>query len=345
MESPLLSVHGLKVHFPVLGGVLKRRIGAVRAVDDVSLSIAPGETLGLVGESGCGKSTLGKAIVRLYRPNDGKIVFEGKDITRASQSQIRPLRRDMQMIFQDPSESLNARHSVRTILEEPYIIHNIGTKEERRRWVNELLERVGLPSTSADKYSFEFSGGQRQRIGIARAIALKPKLIICDEPVSALDVSVQSQVLNLMLELQQEMGLAYLFIAHDLAVVKHISDRVAVMYLGKIVELADADEIYRNPRHAYTQALLSAIPVADPRAKKKRILLEGDVPSPINPPAGSAFGHRISHPLYKQTIDQNLQLTELSPGHFVAADPCCLSPADYATVAEASRLTAPQKHI
>lgn len=341
MESPLLSVNGLKVHFPVLGGILKRQIGAVRAVDDVSFSIAPGETLGLVGESGCGKSTLGKAIVRLYRPNAGQIIFNGRDITECSASQMRPLRRDIQMIFQDPSESLNARHSVRTILEEPFIIHHTGTKEERRRWVNELLDRVGLPSNSADKYPFEFSGGQRQRIGIARAIALKPKLIICDEPVSALDVSVQSQVLNLMLELQLEMGLAYLFIAHDLAVVKHISDRVAVMYLGKIVELANADAIYRDPRHAYTQALLSAIPVADPRSKKKRILLEGDVPSPINPPAGSAFGHRISHPLYDQTINKDLRLTELSPGHYVAADPCCLSPTDYASIAEASLLSTP----
>jgi oligopeptide transport system ATP-binding protein len=331
MESPLLSVQGLKIHFPVLGGVMKRQIGSVRAVDDVSFTIQPGETLGLVGESGCGKSTLGKAIVRLYKPNAGKILFDHHDITHASQSQIRPLRRNMQMIFQDPSESLNARHSVRAILEEPYIIHNIGTREERRRWVNELLDRVGLPSSSAEKYSFEFSGGQRQRIGIARAIALKPKLIICDEPVSALDVSVQSQVLNLMLELQQEMGLAYLFIAHDLAVVKHISDRVAVMYLGKIVEMADADEIYRNPRHAYTKALLSAIPVPDPLAKKDRVLLEGDVPSPINPPAGSAFGHRISHPLYEQTIGQDLPLTEVAPRHFVAADPCCLTPEDYAT--------------
>jgi len=342
MQAPLLSVNGLKVHFPVLGGVLKRQIGAVRAVDDVSFSIAPGETLGLVGESGCGKSTLGKAIVRLYRPNAGKIVFQGHDISHASQSQIRPLRREMQMIFQDPSESLNARHSVRAILEEPFVIHNIGTKSERKIWVNELLDRVGLPSASADKYSFEFSGGQRQRIGIARAIALKPKLIICDEPVSALDVSVQSQVLNLMLELQQEMGLAYLFIAHDLAVVKHISDRVAVMYLGKIVELAGADEIYQNPRHAYTQALLSAIPVADPSAKKERILLEGDVPSPINPPAGSAFGHRMNHPLYAQTIDQDLPLTEISPGHQVAADPCCLTPGDYATVAALSKRQAPE---
>jgi oligopeptide/dipeptide ABC transporter ATP-binding protein len=328
----LLSVENLKIHFPVHGGVFKRQIGAVRAVDDVSLTIAPGETLGLVGESGCGKSTLGKAIVRLYKPNGGRISFQGEDITHATQSKIRPLRREMQMIFQDPSESLNARHSVRAILEEPFLIHGIGTKDERNKWVAELLDRVGLPSSSADKYSFEFSGGQRHRIGIARAIALKPKLIVCDEPVSALDVSVQSQVLNLMLELQQEMGLAYLFIAHDLAVVKHISDRVAVMYLGKIVELADADSLYRNPRHAYTKALLSAIPVADPAAKKERILLEGDVPSPINPPRGSAFGHRMKHPLYEQTVDKDLPLTEIAPGHFVAADPCCLTAEDYALV-------------
>jgi oligopeptide transport system ATP-binding protein len=340
MQEPLLSVHHLKVHFPVHGGIMKRQIGAVRAVDDVSLAIKPGETLGLVGESGCGKSTLGKAIVRLYKPHAGNIIFQGYDITRFSQSMLRPLRRDMQMIFQDPAESLNARHSVRDILEEPFIIHGIGSREERRLRVNELLDRVGLPASSADKYSFEFSGGQRQRIGIARAIALHPQLIICDEPVSALDVSVQSQVLNLMLELQKDMGLTYLFIAHDLAVVKHISDRVAVMYLGKIVELADAEEIYRNPRHAYTKALLSAIPVPDPSARKKRILIEGDVPSPINPPAGSAFGHRMNHPLYKHTIDQDLPLTEISPGHFVAADPCCLTPEDYATVAEASRLPA-----
>jgi oligopeptide transport system ATP-binding protein len=334
MQS-LLSVNQLKIHFPVLGGVFKKRIGSVKAVDDVSFSIAPGETLGLVGESGCGKSTLGKAIVRLYAPNAGSIHFQGIDISHASQSSIRPLRRDMQMIFQDPSESLNARHSVRSILEEPYIIHGIGNKEERRIWVNQLLDRVGLPANSADKYSFEFSGGQRQRIGIARAIALKPKLIICDEPVSALDVSVQSQVLNLLLELQQEMGLSYLFIAHDLAVVKHISDRVAVMYLGKIVELADADTIYQNPRHAYTKALLSAIPEPIPGAKKTRILLEGDVPSPINPPAGSAFGHRINHPLYEQTVGQALPLREIEPKHFVAADPCCLTPEDYAKVSQA----------
>ena len=330
MSTPLLHVQDLKVHFPVRGGLLKRTIGAVRAVDGVSLSIAAGETLGLVGESGCGKSTLGKAIVRLSSPQAGRIVFDGHDITHASQAKIRPLRRDLQMIFQDPSESLNSRQSVRSILEEPFIVHGLGTPRERQQWVNELLERVGLPSASADKYPFEFSGGQRQRIGIARAIALKPKLIICDEPVSALDVSVQSQVLNLMLELQQEMGLSYLFIAHDLAVVKHISDRIAVMYLGKIVELASSEELYRNPRHAYTKALLSAIPVARPGHQKQRILLEGDVPSPINPPAGSAFGHRINHPRYAETMGMDLSLKEIAPNHWVAADPCCLSEEDYA---------------
>lgn len=330
MSTPLLHVQDLKVHFPVRGGLLKRTIGAVRAVDGVSLSIAAGETLGLVGESGCGKSTLGKAIVRLSSPQAGRIVFDGHDITHASQAKIRPLRRDLQMIFQDPSESLNSRQSVRSILEEPFIVHGLGTPRERQQWVNELLERVGLPSASADKYPFEFSGGQRQRIGIARAIALKPKLIICDEPVSALDVSVQSQVLNLMLELQQEMDLSYLFIAHDLAVVKHISDRIAVMYLGKIVELASSEELYRNPRHAYTKALLSAIPVARPGHQKQRILLEGDVPSPINPPAGSAFGHRINHPRYAETMGMDLSLKEIAPDHWVAADPCCLSEEDYA---------------
>lgn len=330
MSTPLLHVQDLKVHFPVRGGLLKRTIGAVRAVDGVSLSIAAGETLGLVGESGCGKSTLGKAIVRLSQPQAGRIDFDGHDITHASQAKIRPLRRDLQMIFQDPSESLNSRQSVRSILEEPFIVHGLGTPMERQRWVDELLERVGLPRASADKYPFEFSGGQRQRIGIARAIALKPKLIICDEPVSALDVSVQSQVLNLMLELQQEMGLSYLFIAHDLAVVKHISDRIAVMYLGKIVELARSEELYRNPRHAYTKALLSAIPIARPGHRKQRMLLEGDVPSPINPPAGSAFGHRIHHPRYAETIGMDLSLIEIAPDHWVAADPCCLSEEDFA---------------
>ncbi len=330
--DPLLSVRDLKMHFPVRGGLFLKSIGAVRAVDGVSLDIAPGETVGLVGESGCGKSTLGRAIVRLNNPTAGSIHFNGQDITTISRHAMRPVRRDLQMIFQDPVESLNARLSVRQIIEEPLVIHGMGNASMRRLRVNELLERVGLPKSAAERYPFEFSGGQRQRIGIARAIALEPKLIICDEPVSALDVSVQSQVLNLLLELQQEMGLSYLFIAHDLAVVKHISDRVAVMYLGKIVELADADAIYQNPRHAYTKALLSAIPEPDPRLRKERILLEGDVPSPINPPAGSAFGHRIGHPRYEETIGMDLGLAEVEPGHWVAADPCCLTPEDWEKV-------------
>jgi oligopeptide/dipeptide ABC transporter ATP-binding protein len=326
----LLKIENLKMHFPVRGGVLLKQVGTVRAVDGVSLEIGAGETLGLVGESGCGKSTLGKAIVRLLRPTDGRIHFEGADITRAGRRRMRPLRRDLQMIFQDPAESLNARHSVRTILEEPYVIHGIGTRAERRRMVDEVLERVGLQTSVGERYPFEFSGGQRQRIGIARALALRPKLIVCDEPVSALDVSVQSQILNLLVELQQELSLSYLFIAHDLGVVKHVSDRVAVMYLGKIVEVAGSERIYQSPRHAYTKALLSAIPVPDPAAEREKILLEGDVPSPIDPPKGSAFGHRIKHPRYEETVGRDLPLVEIETGHWVAADPCCLEPEDCA---------------
>ena len=330
--TPLLTISDLRVHFPVRGGVLLRQTGAVRAVDGVSLEIGAGETLGLVGESGCGKSTLGKAVVRLLKPTAGSISFAGTDITRASQRSLRPLRRDFQMIFQDPAESLDPRMSVRSIIEEPFIIHKLGSRAERIQWVDGLLNRVGLPASAADRYSFEFSGGQRQRIGIARALALKPKLIVCDEPVSALDVSIQSQILNLLVELQQDFGLSYLFIAHDLSVVKHVSDRVAVMYLGKIVELATAETIYRNPRHAYTKALLSAIPTPDPRARRPKILLEGDVPSPLNPPAGSAFGHRMAHPRYGESIGLDLALQEIAPGHLVAADPCCLSDEDWEQV-------------
>jgi oligopeptide/dipeptide ABC transporter ATP-binding protein len=283
----------------------------------------------LVGESGCGKSTLGKALVRLLNPTSGRILFEGRDITHLSQGRIRPLRRDFQMIFQDPAESLDARMNVRSIVEEPYQIHGMGTREERRKWVNELLDTVGLTARSAERYPFEFSGGQRQRIGIARALALKPKWIVCDEPVSALDVSVQSQILNLLVDLQKEFQLSYLFIAHDLSVVKHVSDRVAVMYLGKIVELADSETIYRRPKHAYTKALLSAVPIPDPKVKRKKILLEGDVPSPIDPPAGSAFGHRMNHPRYEETLGMDLSLREIGPGHWVAADPTCLDEADW----------------
>ena len=304
----LLTVSNLQMHFPVRGGVIPRQVGAVKAVDGVSLHIGPGETLGLVGESGCGKSTLGKAVVRLLKPTSGSIGFNGTDITRMSQRSLRPLRRDFQMIFQDPVESLDPRMSVRSIIEEPLLIHRIGSRSDRVRMVNELLDRVGLPSSAAERYPFEFSGGQRQRIGIARALALKPKLIVCDEPVSALDVSIQSQILNLLVELQRELGLSYLFIAHDLSVVKHVSDRVAVMYLGKIVELAPSESIYRDPRHAYTKALLSAIPSTDPNASRERILLEGEIPSPIDPPRGSAFGHRIKHPRYDETIGMDLPL-------------------------------------
>ena len=330
--APLLTVNDLRIHFPVRGGVLLRQTGAVRAVDGVSLIIRPGETLGLVGESGCGKSTLGKSIVRLLKPTSGQIVFQGTDISHSSQRSLRPLRRDVQMIFQDPAESLDPRMSVRALIEEPFLIHRMGSRSERIQWVNELLDRVGLPASSAERYSFEFSGGQRQRIGIARALALKPKLIICDEPVSALDVSVQSQILNLLVELQKDFGLSYLFIAHNLSVVKHVSDRVAVMYLGKIVELATARDIYQNPRHAYTKALLSAIPATDPTIKRRKILLEGDVPSPIDPPAGSAFGHRMKHPRYEETIGMDLSLREIAPDHWVANDPCCISQEDWATL-------------
>ena len=329
-ESPLLTAEDLRVHFPVRTGLFMKQTGAVKAVDGVSLQLGVGETLGLVGESGCGKSTLGKALVRLLNPTSGKILFEGRDITHIGQGQLRPLRRDFQMIFQDPAESLDARMSVRSLIEEPFRIHSMGNRAERKKWVDDLLETVGLSASSAEKYSFEFSGGQRQRIGIARALALKPKWLVCDEPVSALDVSVQSQILNLLVDLQKEFGLSYLFIAHDLSVVKHVSDRVAVMYLGKIVELADSESIYRNPKHAYTKALLSAVPNADPKVKRKKILLEGDVPSPIDPPAGSAFGHRMNHPRYEETIGMDLSLREIAPGHYVAADPTCLQPEDWA---------------
>jgi oligopeptide transport system ATP-binding protein len=272
---------------------------------------------------------LGKAVVRLLKPTSGTIHLGGADITRASQRELRPQRRDFQMIFQDPGESLDPRMSVRSIIEEPFLIHGIGDRTERRHLTNELLDRVGLPASSAERYPFEFSGGQRQRIGIARALALKPKLIVCDEPVSALDVSIQSQILNLLVELQKNFGLSYLFIAHDLSVVKHISDRVAVMYLGKIVESAPAETIYQDPRHTYTKALLSAIPTPDPAARREKILIKGDVPSPIDPPAGSAFGHRMGHPRYDETIGMDLALTQIAPGHHVAADPCCLSAEDW----------------
>ena len=291
-QTPLLEVRDLKMHFPVREGIFMRAARFNRAVDGVSFSIAPGETLGLVGESGCGKSTLGRCITRLYKPSAGQILFQGQDISQLSARQSKPLRRDIQMIFQDPMESLNSRHTVGDILEEPLLVQKIGTGAQRRQRVAQLLNLVGLPARSVTRYPFEFSGGQRQRIGIARSIALNPKLIVCDEPVSALDVSIQSQILNLLIDLQQELKLSYLFIAHDLAVVKHISDRIAIMYLGKIVETGPGQSIYQNPQHPYTQSLISAIPVPDPHRRSQRVVLAGDVPSPINPPSGCSFHTR-----------------------------------------------------
>ncbi len=295
MSEYLLDVRNLKMHFPIHGGIFRRQIGKVYAVDDVSLKVKAGETIGLVGESGCGKTTVGRTILRLYDSTDGDVIFEGNNISKLHRKELRDLRRDFQMIFQDPFESLNSRHTIGDIVEEPFIIHGIGTPEERKAEVIKLLNRVGIPENSLTRFPHEFSGGQRQRIGIARAIALKPKMIICDEPVSALDVSIQSQILNLLLELQQEMRLTYLFIAHDLAVVKHISDRIAVMYLGKIVEYSDADILYENPVHPYTYALISAIPVPDPTVRKKKQVLKGDVPSPIHPPSGCVFHTRCPY--------------------------------------------------
>ncbi|MGI8605505.1 MAG: ABC transporter ATP-binding protein [Verrucomicrobiales bacterium] len=320
----LLEVENLKVHFPVRGGLFMRPLGTCRAVDGVTIALKAGETLGLVGESGCGKTTLGKAIVRLIEPTEGTLRFEDDDITHASRRALKPRRRNLQMVFQDPAESLNPRHTVGAILEEPLAIHRIGARAERKSRVAGLLDKVGLSPEAMDKFPFEFSGGQRQRIGIARALALEPKLIVCDEPVSALDVSVQSQVLNLLLALQRELGLSYLFISHNLAVVKHMSDRVAVMYLGKIVEMASAEEIYRSPRHAYTKALLAANPIPDPNAARDRVLIEGDVPSPIDPPPGCAFGHRLKHPKWEQTVGQILRLEPISKGHWVQNCPCCV---------------------
>jgi oligopeptide/dipeptide ABC transporter ATP-binding protein len=293
----LLDVTKLKMYFPVYGGIFRHKIAKVHAVDGVTFSIQPGETLGLVGESGCGKTTVGRCMVGLYKPSDGEVCFEGKALLKMNREQMQAVRRNLQIIFQDPFESLNSRHTVGEILEEPFIIHRIGAKAQRKAEVLNLLSKVGLPENTVNRFPHEFSGGQRQRISIARAIALSPKLIICDEPVSALDVSIQSQVINLLLTLQKEMGLSYLFITHDLSVVKHVSDQIAVMYLGKIVEQAQADALYSKPAHPYTRALISAIPIPDPSKRSKRMVLKGDVPSPINPPEGCRFQTRC---LYAQ---------------------------------------------
>lgn len=298
-DKALMKIKDLKVHFPIRGGVFLKQVGKVYAVDGVDITINPGETVGLVGESGCGKSTFGKAILKLIKSTSGSIEFEGQNLNDMSKHSLRELRKNLQIIFQDPSESLNSRLTIEKILSEPFAIHNIGTKKERRTMVQDLLKKVGLPADSISKYPHEFSGGQKQRIGIARAISMNPKLIVCDEAVSALDVSVQSQIMNLLMDLQEELKLSYLFIAHDLAVVRHISDRVAVMYLGKIVEYTDADTIYKDPKHPYTKALISAIPEPDPTKKKKRIILQGDVPSPIDPPSGCSFHTRCPYAVEK----------------------------------------------
>lgn len=292
MTAPLLEVRDLKKHFPVRKGILGRIAGWVRAVDGISFALAPGETLGLVGESGCGKTTAGRSLLRLIEPTAGRILYQGVDLRTLDAAAMRRTRRDLQIIFQDPYGSLNPRMTVGAIVAEGLAVHGIGTRAERAELVRETLARVGLDPAWAHRYPHEFSGGQRQRIGIARALVLSPKFIVCDEPVSALDVSVQSQVVNLLVELREKYGIAYLFISHDLRVVKYISDRVAVMYLGEIVETASTDELYRRPLHPYTQALLSAVPVPDPERRRTRILLPGDVPSPLHPPSGCRFHPR-----------------------------------------------------
>ncbi len=318
MSDALLSVRGLTKHFPVRGGLLRREVDRVHAVDGVSFDIAPGETLGLVGESGCGKSTTGRCIMRLIEPSAGEIWFGGQDVTELEGEALRTVRRDLQIIFQDPFASLNPRHTVGGIVGEAMVIHGLAaSRREREERVADLLETVGLKADHMRRFPHEFSGGQRQRIGIARALAVKPKLIVCDEPVSALDVSVQAQVINLLEDLREQFGLTYLFIAHDLSVVEHISDRVAVMYLGRVVEVAPARALYDDPQHPYTEALLSAVPIPDPAAKRSRIVLQGEVPNPIRPPSGCHFHTRcpIAAPVCRAEAPA---LEQDGAGHWVA---------------------------
>jgi len=315
--EPLLKVSGLTKHFPIRKGLMQRKVGAVQAVDGIDFEVLPGETLGVVGESGCGKSTMGRLITRLLEPTGGKVEFQGRDITHLSTGRMRPLRRDVQMIFQDPYSSLNPRHTVGTIVGAPFKLQNVRPEGGVKKEVQGILERVGLNPEHYNRYPHEFSGGQRQRIGVARAIALKPKLIVCDEPVSALDVSIQAQVINLLEDIQNEQNLAYIFIAHDLSVVRHISDRVMVMYLGKVMEVADRNSLYERPMHPYTQALMSAVPVPEPRRDRERILLYGDLPSPQNPPSGCVFRTRCPIATERCALEEP-QKIELEPGHIVA---------------------------
>ncbi|RIV18619.1 dipeptide ABC transporter ATP-binding protein [Alicyclobacillaceae bacterium I2511] len=317
MGVVLLEVKNLNKYFPIQRGILRRNVGAVRAVDGISFAVHAGETLGVVGESGCGKSTMGRSILRLIEPTSGTVQFAGKDILALTKSQMRTMRREMQIVFQDPYASLNPRYTIFQTLSEPMEIHNLYQPAERKRQVESILERVGLAATYASRFPHEFSGGQRQRIGIARALMLHPKLIILDEPVAALDVSVQSQVMNLLEDLQQEFNLTYIFIAHDLSVVKHISNRVLVMYLGRMAELASSEDLFADPLHPYTRALLSAVPIPNPRAKRERIILKGDLPSPANPPSGCVFHTRcpIAQEICKQKVPE---WRELRPNHYAA---------------------------
>ncbi len=319
LQETLLEVRGLKMWFPIRRGVLKRHVGDVKAVDGLDFDVYRGETLGLVGESGCGKSTTGRALLQLYRPTAGAVRFKGKDLVTLPGEELRRTRRQMQMIFQDPYASLNPRMTVGSVVREPLDIHNIGKRSERDARVQELMTIVGLDPKFAGRYPHEFSGGQRQRVGIARALALNPSFIVCDEPISALDVSIQAQVINLLEDLQEQFGLTYLFIAHDLSVVRHIADRIAVMYLGKIVELADRDELYREPLHPYSQALLSAVPIPDPviEEKRQRIILEGDVPSPANPPQGCNFCARCPK-VMDVCRQEEPPFRDAGEGHYVA---------------------------
>ncbi len=326
--SAILQLEHLRMHFPISRGLLGRRSAWLKAVDGVSFHIEEGETLGLAGESGCGKSSLARCIMRLYEPTGGSISLMGRDITHLSQAELRESRAAAQMVFQDPAESLNARMSMEELIAEPLRLHGVKSANARSKRINELLEQVGLPKRSKTRFAHEFSGGQRQRICIARALALHPRLLVLDEPVSALDVSVQSQIINLLLELQAHLKLSYLFISHDLSLLRHVADRTAVMYAGKIVELAPSEMLYNDPRHAYTQALLNAIPHPNPDVHLQMSHLSGEPPSPIDPPTCSAYGRRVNHPNLDSTYGMDFTPREIEPHHWVAPDPCALSADD-----------------
>jgi oligopeptide/dipeptide ABC transporter ATP-binding protein len=317
MADDLLKIEEMKVHFPIKSGVFHNKINYVKAVDGISFSVKKGESFGIVGESGCGKSTASRAVLQLIKPTSGKVYFKNQELTSLPKRQLRNVRKNIQMVFQDPYDSLNPRLTVEEILEEPLKAHNIGSKEERRKKIVEIMDVCGLNPEYIHRYAHEFSGGQRQRIGIARALILKPELVVADEPVSALDVSIQSQILNLMMDLQEALNLTYLFISHDLSVVRHFCDRIGVMYLGRMAELAESDSLFENPLHPYTKSLLSAIPISNPRQKRERVLLQGDVPSPVDPPKGCAFASRCPEAMNICRTDRPV-MREVEKNHYVA---------------------------